>query len=135
MPLSPLQFFTHLKVTHWLRLSHSSDPYWKSFLIYLNYLHGAHNHWSCHRLKIFLVFILFLLLKCIIAKAIIIGRKTQSISIFVALGSLVWWLATLHTARGLKLDDHCGPFQPRPFYDSMIYNRRFSRRYSIDFLL
>jgi len=19
----------------------------------------------------------------------------------------------------LKLDDHCGPFQPRPFYDSM----------------
>ena len=20
---------------------------------------------------------------------------------------------------GLKLDDHCGPFQPRPFYDSM----------------
>ena len=28
----------------------------------------------------------------------------------VALGSLVWWLATLHIARGLKLDDHCGPF-------------------------
>ena len=39
----------------------------------------------------------------------------------VALGSLVWWLATLHTAGGLKLDGHCGPFQPRPFYDSMIY--------------
>ena len=38
----------------------------------------------------------------------------------VALGSLVWWLATLHRAGGLKLDDHCGPFQPRPFYDSMI---------------
>ena len=38
----------------------------------------------------------------------------------VALGSLVWWLATLHIAAGLKLDDHCGPFQPRPFYDSMI---------------
>ena len=37
----------------------------------------------------------------------------------VALGSLVWWLATLHTAGGLKLNDHCGPFQPRPFYDSM----------------
>ena len=36
----------------------------------------------------------------------------------VALGSLVWWLATLHIAEGLKLDDHCGPFQPRPFYDS-----------------
>ena len=38
----------------------------------------------------------------------------------VALGSLVWWLATLHIAGGLKLDDHCGPFQPRPFLDSMI---------------
>jgi len=23
-------------------------------------------------------------------------------------------------SRGLKLDDHCGPFQPKPFYDSMI---------------
>ena len=34
----------------------------------------------------------------------------------VALGSLVWWLATLHIAGGLKLGDHCGPFQPRPFY-------------------
>ena len=22
-------------------------------------------------------------------------------------------------SKGLKLDDHCGPFQPRPFYDSM----------------
>ena len=38
----------------------------------------------------------------------------------VALGSLVCWLATLHIAEGLNLDDHCGPFQPRPFYDSMI---------------
>ena len=38
----------------------------------------------------------------------------------VALGSLVWSLATLHIARRLKLDDHFGPFQPRPFYDSMI---------------
>jgi len=38
----------------------------------------------------------------------------------VALSSLVWWLATLHVAGGLKLDDHCGPFQPRPFHDSMI---------------
>ena len=34
----------------------------------------------------------------------------------VALGSLVLWLATLHIAGGLKLDDHCGPFQRRPFY-------------------
>jgi len=39
----------------------------------------------------------------------------------VALGSLVWWLAALHIAGGLKLDDHCGPFQPRPFCDSMIF--------------
>ena len=38
----------------------------------------------------------------------------------VALGSLVWWLATLHIAGGLKLDDHCGPFQPRPCYDSVL---------------
>ena len=36
----------------------------------------------------------------------------------VALGSLVWWLATLHIAGGLKLNDHCGPFQPRPFYNT-----------------
>ena len=33
----------------------------------------------------------------------------------VALGSLVWSLATLHIAEGLKLSDHCGSFQPRPF--------------------
>jgi len=26
----------------------------------------------------------------------------------------------LHIAEVLKLYDHCGPFQPRPFYDSMI---------------
>lgn len=36
----------------------------------------------------------------------------------VALGSLAWWLATLHKAGGFKLDDHPGPFQPRPCYDS-----------------
>ena len=41
----------------------------------------------------------------------------------VALGSLGCWLATLHISEGLKLDNHCGPFQPRPFYDSvMIYS-------------
>ena len=28
----------------------------------------------------------------------------------VAMGSLVWWLATLHIEGGLKTDDHCGPF-------------------------
>jgi len=38
----------------------------------------------------------------------------------VALGSLVWWLVTLHIAGGLKPDGHGGPFQPRPFYDSTI---------------
>ena len=42
----------------------------------------------------------------------------------VALGSLVWWLVTLHIAGGLKLDDYCGPFQPRPFYDSMIMDQQ-----------
>jgi len=40
----------------------------------------------------------------------------------VALSSLVWWLATLPIAGGLKLDEHCGPFQPRPFYDSMKFS-------------
>ena len=26
--------------------------------------------------------------------------------------------------RGLKLDERCGPFQPRPFYDSVIFSGR-----------
>ena len=38
----------------------------------------------------------------------------------VSLGSLVKWLATLHIAGGVKLNDHYSAFQPRPFYDSMI---------------
>ena len=25
-------------------------------------------------------------------------------------------------SRGLELDEHCGPFQPRPFYDSMMHS-------------
>jgi len=37
----------------------------------------------------------------------------------VALGSLEWWLVTLHRAGGLKPDDDCGPFQHRIFYDSL----------------
>ena len=45
----------------------------------------------------------------------------------VALGSLLWWLVTLHIARGLKLDDLCGPFQPRPFYDSMKKNGKCTK--------
>ena len=39
----------------------------------------------------------------------------------VALGSLGCWLVTLHIAGGLELDEHCGPFQPRPSYDAMTY--------------
>ena len=37
----------------------------------------------------------------------------------VALGSLSWWLTTLLVARELELEDLCGPFQPKVFYDSM----------------
>jgi len=33
----------------------------------------------------------------------------------VAQGTLVCWLATLHVAEALKLDDHCGSFQSRLF--------------------
>jgi len=35
-------------------------------------------------------------------------------------GSLVWWLATLPIAGGLKLDARYGPFHPRLLYASMI---------------
>ena len=38
----------------------------------------------------------------------------------VALGSPDWWLVTLNIAGGWKLDDLQGPFQPRPFYKSLI---------------
>ena len=38
----------------------------------------------------------------------------------VALGSLVWWLASLDIAGELKQHDHCHPFQPRPFYDCSL---------------
>jgi len=45
----------------------------------------------------------------------------------VALGSQVLVarsLVTLHVvAGGLKLYDHCGPFQPRPFYDDSMINQ------------
>jgi len=30
----------------------------------------------------------------------------------VALGTLIWWLMTLHTDRRLKLDDHVVLFNP-----------------------
>ena len=49
--------------------------------------------------------------------------ETSKARLDVALDSLLWWLATLHIAEGLKLFVHCGPFQPRPFYDSItLYN-------------
>jgi len=32
-------------------------------------------------------------------------------------------------SRGLELDDHCGPFQPRPFYDSMNQSPVLSPHY------
>jgi len=38
--------------------------------------------------------------------------KTFKATLDVSLGSLVWWLATLHTAGELKRDDCYGPFQP-----------------------
>ena len=46
----------------------------------------------------------------------------------VALGSLGCWLATLHIAGGLKLNDHCGPFQPRPFYNIITTQRKQQQR-------
>jgi len=40
------------------------------------------------------------------------------------LGNLIWYqierLTTLPVAGGLEPDDPWGPFQPKPFYDSMI---------------
>jgi len=45
----------------------------------------------------------------------------------VALGSLVCWLATLHIAGGWNWMRHCGPFQPRPFYDCRVGGARKSR--------
>ena len=38
----------------------------------------------------------------------------------VALGSLVSMPGDPAHSRGLKLDDHCGPFQSRPSYDSVM---------------
>ena len=43
----------------------------------------------------------------------------------VALGSLVWWLVAPYVVGGLKLGDHYGPFQPRPFCDSMKCDSKF----------
>ena len=38
-----------------------------------------------------------------------------------ALSNLVWWKVSLPIAEGLELDDLYGPFQPKPFYDSIIF--------------
>uniref|UniRef100_A0A669QH57 Uncharacterized protein n=1 Tax=Phasianus colchicus TaxID=9054 RepID=A0A669QH57_PHACC len=35
-------------------------------------------------------------------------------------GKLPFFQVTLQIAGGLKLDDHCGPFQPRPCYDTIL---------------
>jgi len=37
-----------------------------------------------------------------------------------ALSTLGWWKMSLFMARGLEPDDLRGPFQPKPFCDSMI---------------
>ena len=42
-------------------------------------------------------------------------------SLDVSLGSLVSWSVNLPMTGELKLDDLWGPFQPTPFYDSMIF--------------
>ena len=59
---------------------------------------------------------------CVVAREAVDASSLETFKarLDVALGSLVWWLVTLLTAGGLKLDDHCGPFQPRTFYDSVI---------------
>jgi len=37
-----------------------------------------------------------------------------------ALSTLGWWKGSLPMVGGLEPDDLQGPFQPKPFYDSMI---------------
>jgi len=39
-----------------------------------------------------------------------------------ALSTLGWWKMSLLMAGGLEPDDLEGPFQPKPFHDSMILN-------------
>jgi len=44
-----------------------------------------------------------------------------SLEAFKAIQGWLWlwaaWSGGWRPPGGLKLDDHCGPFQPRPFYD------------------
>ena len=83
---------THLGKTQGKRLlhacCHSTSP--------------AHTAWSCRRVEL---------------AGVSAALGAQCLQLDVAVGSLACWLATLHIAGGLKPDDHCGPFQPRPFYD------------------
>ena len=44
--------------------------------------------------------------------------ESEILSIYQRAKSIRYTLHQQH--RGLKLDDHCGPFEPRPFYDSML---------------
>ena len=39
-----------------------------------------------------------------------------------ALGNLVYYKLSLTMARGLELNDPWGSFQPKPFYDSIIFS-------------
>jgi len=41
-----------------------------------------------------------------------------------ALSTLVWWKMSLLMAGELERDDLQGPFQPKPFYDSLISRGR-----------
>lgn len=43
-------------------------------------------------------------------------------------------LATLHTAGRLKLDNGCGPFLPRPFYDPMLCKYWFLQAVTHEYL-
>ena len=54
-------------------------------------------------------------------KEVVGAPSLEAFKVRLDLGSLVWWLAALHKAEGLKLHDHYGPFQPRPLYDSKKY--------------
>ena len=38
------------------------------------------------------------------------------------------YLKGAYKQEGLKLDDHCGPFQPRPFCDSMIHRKEIFKK-------
>jgi len=42
-----------------------------------------------------------------------------------ALSNLGWWKMSLLMAGGVEADDLHGPFQPKPFYDSLISSYHF----------